>query len=361
MNARYTLIQNLRGALGETAACIAALLASSRPQAVPVTAGATRTPAVRPVVLARRFALVATLAAAGSLAGTANANVRPDAIVPGDLWADGRLVDVQVRVDGDAAPLYLSPRGDRRHYFEAFAGRNYSLVLRNNTAKRIGVLLTVDGLNVVNGEITKLSPNEPMYVLDAWESATIQGWRTSMNDVRRFVFVDEKRSYASRTGQANEDMGWIRVLAFREMQTIGWFEKDKIRRQDRDERAPLPWFDSLGDRAKNEPESAAPRAGAEAPAPTVQRMDGNGAEKQMASRESSKDAGGSFPGTGWGDHRTDRVHYVDFKPERSAVDQLVFRYEYARGLISLGIYPERDRLRDRDRGGLVGFARPPRW
>src|SRR5206468_9411251 len=105
-----------------------------------------------------------------------------------------------------------------RHYFQAFKGRNYSIVLTNNTGRRIGVEIAVDGLNVVNGEQTNLSHNEPMYVLDPYEHATIRGWRTSLDEVRRFVFVDEERSYAERTGQANSDMGWIRVLAFREQQ-----------------------------------------------------------------------------------------------------------------------------------------------
>lgn len=327
MNARHSMFPNLRAALDETAARVTALLVA--------------------------------LVAAATLAGAANATVRPNYDVRSDFWADGNLVDVQIRVDGEAAPLFLSPRGDRRHYFEAFAGRNYSVVLRNNSARRIGVLLTVDGLNVVNGEMTRKSPNEPMYVLDAWESATIQGWRTSINDVRRFVFVDEKRSYAERTGQANSDMGWIRVLAFREQKQVRIFNWKNGQSPD------LPWRDTVGERdqrSKNEPEAAAPRASADkAPAPTLQRMDEGSQERSMAGLESSKDAGGSYPGTGWGDRRTDRVNYVDFTAERTPVDQLVFRYEYARGLIALGIYPDRDRLRERDRGGMVGFAKPPRW
>lgn len=325
MNARHTMFPNLRAALEMTAARVAALLVA--------------------------------LAATAALAGAAGATVRSYPEVRSDFWADGNLVDVQIRVDGEAAPLFLSPKGDRRHYFEAFAGRNYSVVLRNNSGRRIGVLLTVDGLNVVNGEITRLSATEPMYVLDPWESATIQGWRTSLRDVRRFVFVDEKRSYAERTGQANSDMGWIRVLAFREKRSIPIFNWKNESSPD------LPWRDTLGDRdgrTKYAPEASAPRAQAqEAPAPTLQRMDEGAQEKSMAGLQ-SKDAGGSYPGTGWGERRTDRVHYVDFTPERVAVDQLVFRYEYARGLIALGIYPNRDRLRERD-GGMVGFAKPPRW
>ena len=86
-----------------------------------------------------------------------------------DTWADGRLVDVQLRVDGDAAALYSAPNGDDRHYFQAFAGRNYSVVMKNNTGRRVAVLLAVDGLNAVNGEITQLRPSEDMYVLGPWE------------------------------------------------------------------------------------------------------------------------------------------------------------------------------------------------
>ncbi len=352
MNARYAKLQDLRDALRDTADRVAALLTLDTRE--PVLA-----PVARPAVFARRFAFAAALAGAVSLAGAAHAYDRGN-WTPESYWADGKLVDVQLQVDGQAAPLYFSPRGDQRRYFEAFAGRNYSVLLRNTTGRRIGVLLTVDGLNVVNGEITRQSADEPMYVLGPWETATIRGWRTSLDEVRRFVFVDERRSYAERTGQANRDMGWIRVLAFREKQQVKFWSPNERRKPD------VPWFGDARDRAQEAPQAGsdllgksneAPRAAA--PAPTVQRMDGGAAEKQMAQR----DEAGSAPGTGWGDRRTDRVNYVDFTAERGATDLIVFRYEYASGLAALGIFPnhDRDRVRDRDRGGLVGFARPPRW
>lgn len=354
MNARHTLIQDLRAALDKTAARVNALFDTTAPQAVPATIASP----ARHVVLARRFAFVTALAAMAATAHEAGASVRNRPVTPAEMWADGSVVDVQLQVDGDAAPLYVSPNGDRRHYFEAFAGRNYSVVLRNNSGRRIGVLLTVDGLNVVNGEVTRLASDEPMYVLGPWESATIRGWRSSMDEVRRFVFVDEKRSYASRTGQANSDMGWIRVLAFREQQPVAYFWNGG--RKPADDRDRAPRTDEGRERSKNQPEAQAPQAsGKEAPAPTMQRMDGS-EEKQMTG-EMSKDGSSSYPGTGWGDRRTDRVHYVDFTPERRAADQMVFRYEYARGLVALGIYPSRDRLRERDGGGWVGFASAPRW
>ncbi len=283
-----------------------------------------------------------------------------------DTWADGRVVDVQLRVDGEAAPLYWAPGRDDRHYVQAFAGRNYSVVLRNNTGRRVAVLLAVDGLNAVNGEITRLQSHEPMYVLGPWETATIRGWRSSLDEIRRFVFVDERRSYAERTGQSNSDMGWIRVLAFREQQT--WFEKQqtdwgKVRSNYRGNGsspsvpAPSEAPQSRLDDAKGE---RAPMAQENVPESRARVMT---PESKDNLARGEQENGGSFPGTGWGERRTDRVRQVQFTPERVAADRILFRYEYASGLRALGIFPIRHNRRDRlnERDGDLGFAKPPRW
>lgn len=256
--------------------------------------------------------------------------------------ADGRLVDVRVLVDGRNAPLYWAPRGGDKRYFQAFKGRNYALSIRNTTGRRVGVLVAVDGLNAVSGEKSRLSSKETMYVLDPYESAVIRGWRTSLDDVRKFVFVDEERSYAERTGQANGDMGWIRVLAFRENAPQLWGRIKSQYRGDKD--------DAPGDeRALSE----------EAPsAPSSPR------ELGKAAPESSRDYAGnrneSNPGTGWGEHGYDPVQQTHFVAESRATDQIVLRYEYASGLRALGINPwqSRDRIWQRERGEL-GFAQPP--
>lgn len=260
-----------------------------------------------------------------------------------DRSARGDLVEVQVLVAGRSAPLYLAPgRWDRR-YFEAFRGRNYALRVRNLTGRRVGVLVSVDGLNVVNGERSRQGRGEAMYVLDAWETATIRGWRTSLDEVRSFVFVDEERSYASRTGQANGDMGWIRVLAFAERGA-------RVTR-------PRPVLEGHGDGIGSREESAAAPPSAEAPLAGTDRVLRESATKSMAGRAQADE---SFPGTGWGERRTDRVTETWFVAAARPTDRLVFRYEYAPGLAALGIRPESRRLEQRERGQL-GFARPPKW
>lgn len=265
----------------------------------------------------------------------------------------GDLVEVRVKVDGETAPLYVRPGEWSKRYVQAFQGRNYSLELRNRTDRRIGVAISVDGINVVNGERSNLGSNEGMYVLDPYERAEIRGWRTSLEQVRRFVFVDEERSYASRTDQANGDMGWIRVHAFRESRPAIRWQRDYRGLYDGPANGG-PTSELQEDPARREGEESRGGASNESPAPSAKEQAG-----RLDAMRSAPQAD-AFPGTGWGEKRRDVVQRVDFRAERTATDRLVFRYEYASGLRALGIDLRRNRLRDREDGEL-GFAKSPRW
>ena len=241
--------------------------------------------------------------------------------------AAGSWVSLDVSIDDEVMPLYRSTDGTR-YYVEARKGGAYELHLANRSAERVGVELTVDGLNVISGEKDSPGPDR-LYVLDPWENTTIRGWRTSLREVRSFTFVDEQASYATRSGKANARMGWIELAVYRERGRERYLE----RRQKRED----------GDRP------AAP-----APAPYRGRRDEAESDSRAAAPESS------YPGTGWGDSLQDRVRLVDFEAERQPVERLTVRYEYRSALRALGVLPGRDRLSERERGE-GGFARPPRW
>ena len=126
----------------------------------------------------------------------------------------GRLLDVSVEIEGRASPLYAAADGSGRFYFEAREGGRYALRLANRTNERLGAVVTVDGLNVISG--LRDEGRGRMYVIGPWEDTTIRGWRSSLAEVRRFTFVDERSSYAARSGKANSKMGWIEVAVYRE-------------------------------------------------------------------------------------------------------------------------------------------------
>ncbi len=271
--------------------------------------------------------------------------------------APGALVSVSVSLDGRPVPLYPAPDGSGRYYLQAIAGSRYEVQLANRTGERVGVVLAVDGLNVISGDRQPDAAPGRMYVLDRWESATVKGWRTNLEEVQRFTFVDERASYAARSGKANGKMGWIEVAVYREHRA--YVRRDGLGidegRRARDE-APARDRESSG-AAEERARPAAPSA---QPAPEP----ANGFEGGDAKAKREGAPAGSYPGTGWGPRTTDHVDVVAFDPEPVPAERLTVRYEYARALRALGILPEpwrdRDRLSERE-NGTDGFAKPPIW
>jgi hypothetical protein len=290
---------------------------------------------------------LAALAAAASVLAALPAFAdrwTPVPVRPPENRLRGDLVELRVLVDGRSASLHAAPGHGGTRYFEALKGEEYALVVRNRSPRRVAVLVAVDGLNVINGSRSHLAPHEPMYVLGPHERTTIRGWRTSLERVQQFVFVDEERSYAARSGQANGDLGWIRVLAFEEEIPVATRYRYDTRSSERERDS------RTRDRMGAQGSDAQPRskAGEQAPPPSEPLAEAARPE--------------AFPGTGWGRERRDRAREVEFEPVAYARDQLVLRYEYARGLEALGIYATRDpdRLAERERGECW-FAEPPRW
>lgn len=290
-------------------------------------------------------------------------------------WGDGAespgtRVGVSIEVEGRRAPLYPAP-DTGRFYLEARAGARYAVLLTNRTRERLGVVLTVDGLNAISGE--RDTGQGRMYVLGPWEQTTVRGWRSSLADVRQFTFVDERASYAARAGKANGHMGWIEVAVFREQRALvgrpcgspPWCgDRPVDRTMEPEARKEL---DDESRAARRDTEGA---AGAAAP-PASEHESARDREDKAESRSAdlyrpapAAPPAKSFPGTGWGDRAYDPVTVVEFRAERVAAEQVTLRYEYAGTLRALGIlpspYPSRDRLGERERGDL-GFARPPAW
>src|SRR6185436_20790614 len=70
--------------------------------------------------------------------------------------------------------------GAVRSYLQAEKGARYQVRVRNTTGARIGLVIAVDGRNIINGARSELARSEPMYVLDAWGTQDYAGWRANL-------------------------------------------------------------------------------------------------------------------------------------------------------------------------------------
>src|SRR5512146_718944 len=133
----------------------------------------------------------------------------------------GSLVDVSV-VDRDTGSIPPTHRHDGKLYIAGVPGHRYSVRLNNRTGARVLTVLSVDGVNAITGQTA--NPTQSGYVLDAFQSAEIEGWRKNMAEIAQFNFTALDNSYAARTGRP-DNVGVIGVAVFREKLPV-WRERD---------------------------------------------------------------------------------------------------------------------------------------
>lgn len=194
-----------------------------------------------------------------------------------------------------------SERKTRRAYLEATKGQHYGIRVHNHTAGRVGLVLAVDGRNIISGAKSRLRRNEPMYILNPYQSASYDGWRTSDTQVHRFFFTESGDSYAGAFGD-HSAMGVIAVAAFAE-------------------KTPPRQHQNL------RKERGRDQAGEAAPAPGV---------AGKSSRAAPADEAEAQPGTGFGEGQTSHVVRVQFKPQRRPFAKQFLKYEWRQTLVRLG-------------------------
>jgi len=259
--------------------------------------------------------------------------------------AAGRLADVTV-VDSSAGRVLPAHAHDGKFYIVGRPGNEYQLRIRNRTGGEILAVVSVDGVNAVNGETANW--NQTGYVLAPYQTLVVKGWRKSLKRVAAFYFTEHANSYAARTGRPR-NVGVIGVALFRKRVDADtritprpsasepWgrmdespFPDDQFReneqksaRQSASEPAPF------GD-AKHE----AGEASADAPG-SAGRAD---ASSEEAFARAPSVARKSTLGTGHGRSRTSHARYTSFERATETPAQIVaLHYDTYRNLVRLGV------------------------
>ncbi|WP_437503988.1 hypothetical protein [Sorangium sp. So ce1099] len=110
------------------------------------------------------------------------------------------------------------------------AGQRYSVVLRNLTPSRIECVVSVDGLDVMDGQPAAFSKRG--YLVDPHGEIEIDGFRQTMDTVAAFRFGSVRGSYASQKHGDTRNVGVIGVALFHERGTTPWTLDDVRRRRE---------------------------------------------------------------------------------------------------------------------------------
>ncbi len=133
----------------------------------------------------------------------------------GSVAAAGGVISVALRDEGGHFLSGFAAGG--KSYVVGEAGRRYIIVVHNNTDNRLEVVLSVDGLDVLDGKAASF--NKRGYLVDPRADVEIDGFRQSVDTVAAFRFGSVRGSYAAqKTGDAR-NVGVIGVAIFNERGT----------------------------------------------------------------------------------------------------------------------------------------------
>lgn len=176
-------------------------------------------------------------------------------------------------------------------------GQRYRIRISNPTSQRVEAVVSVDGLDAIDGLTATTSKRG--YIVPAFGTVTIDGFRTSMSSVAAFRFSPVSESFAGRVGQ-DRNVGVVGVAIFRE-------------------------------KVEEPIEIARPRAAAPSKAGAAPRAD----ESRSASKKSADRPG---LGTQFGEQHESHVQRTTFiRENQSPTSTVELRYNDKAGLRAMGI------------------------
>src|SRR5215213_9416709 len=221
--------------------------------------------------------------------------------------------ELDVLVNGRPVAEYYA-RG--RTYIEAIQGAEYELRVRNPSADRVAVALSVDGLNSIDARHTS-AWNASKWVIEPYQTITINGWQMSSDRARRFYFTNDRDSYGAKLGQT-ANLGVISAVVFRERQRV----------------VPVtPPYPIYRERGADQPGRA-------------QEAPSSKSESAARDRAIAPGSDDDYAATGIGRSVRHDVRWVDLDLESRATAEVTIRYEYYSALLRLGIV-QRQQSRER--------------
>jgi hypothetical protein len=133
-------------------------------------------------------------------------------------------------VDAGGSPLPTFATGGKS-LAQGEVGQRYMIELSNRSANRFEAVVTVDGLDVIDGKPGSLAKRG--YLVQPFATVNIDGFRQNMDEVAAFRFGSVRGSYAAQKG-SDRNVGVIGVAVFAERGAQPWNDREISRRESAD-------------------------------------------------------------------------------------------------------------------------------
>jgi hypothetical protein len=128
------------------------------------------------------------------------------------------MFDNQRRYELVIRPLGRNPADEYLHedniFIEGREGNSYTIDLRNHTNQQALFILSVDGLDVLEGKPAGLESQG--YIVPGYGSVNVPGWKLNNKQAAEFYFSRSRESYVNQIGGQTTNTGVVGVLVISE-------------------------------------------------------------------------------------------------------------------------------------------------
>ena len=271
-----------------------------------------------------------------------------------------KISEYEVKVVAGNSPVrefYHNVNNETKCFIESRFGSEYKIVVKNNGCKKVLAIIGIDGLNCVTGDKSDGYSGRG-YIIPAYSSREITGWRISDDSVSAFKFDRKDKGYAASQGMAeNSGIISVNIISEKEVKTqlpeINWDKYEKSAPE-----IPIkPWHDPYpySPFYKSYDVTYDVICGDSSIPPTINYMcslSSNVSETKGTSLDSS---------TSWGDQKEDKIKRVGFDKDKIVSSFNIF-YSTRRTLEKMGIVFTKTKEIDLPSGFTGGYCKiPTNW
>lgn len=233
-------------------------------------------------------------------------------------------VEVQILVNGKPIPEYKGSLD--KTFVEGRIGSEFSIRIKNHSHSRKRVVVSVDGMNVMNGKADWTDA----YVVSGYGDLVIPGWRINKNSVASFIFEEHRNTYANRTNKDTNNNGVIGVKIFEE-EKVNYINNDYQIWNSADYYSPIARGMSKGEvrYSSGYGKDTNSYGAISASLSSLQSMSMN--QNQIENDDAEQ------IGTGWGNEKVFNTKTVYYNFEKTPSATFLIYYDTAKGLKKHGI------------------------